>query len=284
VRCGYERREAGDKCVGLEDDSLDPTLPGTLEPEHQLAVAAALQPVLRYRWASQVAAEALEPLAVVRRDVDLRVELESPRASGAQGLLGNRVAAVLGFVLIQDAQKLRRCGLSAGVEEGLVCVLFVVLIHPARHAPTLEDPRQPALDAAHDVNNIVVVRRVLPDEARALAIRARDEDPLRDKRVRVRIEPCAVREALNLEKTAGLGLRESQVVGPRSLPARELVGEDPEDGRGQVGVEGDDPRKLTGQREDPLAIGHVRQDSVHQVNRLLIHAPAGAGRAEPHLA
>ena len=41
--------------MGLEDDSLDPTLPGTLEREHELAVAAALQPVLRYRWASQVA-------------------------------------------------------------------------------------------------------------------------------------------------------------------------------------------------------------------------------------
>jgi len=65
--------------------------------------------------------------------------LESPGASGAQRLLGSW-AAVLGFGLTQDTQKLRRCGLSAGVQEGLVSGFFVALIHPARRTPTLEGP------------------------------------------------------------------------------------------------------------------------------------------------
>jgi len=49
-----------------------------------------------------------------------------------------------------------------------------------------------------------------------------------------------------------------------ALPARELVGEDPEDRRGQFGVEGDHTRELTGQREDPLAVRHVWQGAAHQ--------------------
>ena len=115
------------------------------------------------------------------------------------------------------------------------------------------------------------------------------------------------RDTANLEKTAGLGLRESQVVGPRSLPARELVGKDPEDGRGQVGVEGDDPRKLTGHcqdmigslgrafaphtagarrppkqtfQQDPLAIRHVRQHAVDQVGGLIVHPATDVCRVE----
>jgi hypothetical protein len=64
----------------------------------------------------------------------------------------------------------------------------------------------------------------------------------------------------------------------------DLVGERPEHGRGQDGVEGDHARELTRQREDPLSVGHARQNSVRQVGSLLIHAPAGARRAEPHLA
>lgn len=82
--------------------------------------------------------------------------------------------------------------------------------------------------------------------------------------------------------TTGLGRREVDVGGSFLLPARELVGEDPEDCRGQVAVEGDHTRELTGQREDPLAVRHVWQDVVHHVGRLLIHAPARARRAEPH--
>jgi len=100
----------------------------------------------------------------------------------------------------------------------------------------------------------------------------------------VGVEARAVREALNLEHTSGLGRREADGVGSFPLPARELVGEDPEDRRGQAGVEGDHARELTGQREDPLAIRHVWQDAVHHVGRLLIHAPARARRAEPALA
>jgi len=81
------------------------------------------------------------------------------------------------------------------VQEGLVSVFFVALIHPASRTPTLEGPRQPVLDAAGETNDIVVLRQLLPDEARVLAIRACDEDPLRDERVRVRVEPRRQRSA-----------------------------------------------------------------------------------------
>ena len=89
---------------------------------------------------------------------------------------------------------------------------------------------------ADDALDVTVIGRLLPDEASALAIGARDEDPIGHDGVHMRVEPRAVREALNLEEAAGLGLREADVVGPFSLPARELVGEDPEDGCGQVGT------------------------------------------------
>jgi hypothetical protein len=110
------------------------------------------------------------------------------------------------------------------------------------------------------VCHVLIAGRVLPDEAHALSIGACDEDPVGDQRVCVGVEARAVREsaegpaepgcprtkALNLEHTSGLGRREADVVGPFSLPARELVGEDPEDRRGQVGVEGDHTCELTG--------------------------------------
>jgi hypothetical protein len=81
----------------------------------------------------------------------------------------------------------------------------------------------------------------------------------------------------------GLQVCDADVVGPLALPARELVGEDPEDRRGDLCVEGDHARELTGQREDPLAVRYLWQNAAHQVRCLLVHAPARAGRAEPHL-
>ena len=100
----------------------------------------------------------------------------------------------------------------------------------------------------------------------------------------MRVEARAVCEALDLQETAGLRVGDAKVVGPFALPARELVGEDPEDGRRELGVESDHTRELTRQREDPLAVRCVWQNAVHQVRRVLVHAPAGAGRAHPHLA
>lgn len=58
------------------------------------------------------------------------------------------------------------------MQEGLVSVFFVALIHPARRTPTLEGPREPVLDAADDTNDIVVLRRLLPDESRVRERRA----------------------------------------------------------------------------------------------------------------
>ena len=55
------------------------------------------------------------------------------------------------------------------------------------------------LDAAHDTRNVLIGGRVLPDETRALSIGAREEDPVGHERVCVRIETCAVCEALNLQ-------------------------------------------------------------------------------------
>ncbi len=93
----------------------------------------------------------------------------------------------------------------------------------------------------------------------------------------------AVREALDLQETAGLRVCDAAVVGELALPARELVGEDPDDRRGELCVEGDRARGLTGQRKDPLAVRYLWPNAVHQARRLLVHAPARAGRAEPHL-
>ena len=151
-------------------------------------------------------------------------------------------------------------------------------------APAVQDSGEPLLDAADDERHVVIAGRVLPDETRAQSIGACDEDPVGDQRVGVGVQTRAVRKALDLQETAGLRVCDAKVVGPLALPSRELVGEDPEDGRGQVGVEGDHTRELTGQREDPLAVRHVWQDAVHQVGSLLVHAPARAGWAEPDLA
>ena len=83
------------------------------------------------------------------------------------------------------------------------------------------------LDAAADPLDVIIIRRIQPDEARALAIGARDEHALGHERVRVRVEPGAVCEALNFEHTTGLGRREAAVVGPLSLPVCDLVGKEP---------------------------------------------------------
>jgi len=91
-------------------------------------------------------------------------------------------------------------------------------------------------------------------------------------------------DTANLEETAGLGLREADVVGPFSLPPRELVGEDPEDGRGQVDVEGDDPSKLTGHCQDMIgSLGRAFAPStaVDASPELLVEVGSATGVVDP---
>ena len=190
---------------------------------------------------------------------------------------------MLGFVLTHEPHELCRSDLGADRQDvGVFRVMGRVPMPP--RAPAGQDPGEPLLDAAHDVRHVLVGGRVLPEEARALSIGAWDEDPVGDHRVGVRVEARAVREALNLQETAGLRVCDAEVVGPLALPAREFVGEDPEDRCRELSVEGDHARELSGEREDPLAVRYLWQNAIHQVRRLLVHAPARAGRAEPHLA
>ena len=157
---------------------------------------------------------------------------------------------MLGFLLAHEPHELCWSGLGADWQDvGVFRVMGRVQMPP--RAPAGKDPGEPLLDAAHDVRHFLVRGRVLPDEARALAIGACDEDPLdagrgRSSRVGVRVEARAVREALDLQETAGLRVRDAEVVGPLALPARELVGEDPEDRRGELCVEADHAREFTG--------------------------------------
>ena len=101
VGCWQEGGESRDEVKWLEDNRLDPSFPGALERQHVLAVASALEPVFGNGRAAQVAAEALESLAVVRRDRDLGMELKAPGALCAERLLQSG-APVLGFLLAQD--------------------------------------------------------------------------------------------------------------------------------------------------------------------------------------
>jgi len=50
----------------------------------------------------------------------------------------------------------------------------------------------------------------------------------------------------DVAEAAGLRIREAKVVGPLALRVCELGAKDPEDGRGQVGIEGGHTRELTG--------------------------------------
>lgn len=77
------------------------------------------------------------------------------------------------------------------------------------------------LDAADDALDVIVVRRILPNETHGLSLGARDEDPLRNQRVRVRVEPRAIGEALDLEHAARLRGHDADLVGAVSLPARD---------------------------------------------------------------
>lgn len=190
---------------------------------------------------------------------------------------------MLGFVLTHEPHKLCRWDLGADWQDVGVFRVMGRVPMPTR-APAGKDPGEPLLDAAHDVRHILVGGRGLPDEARALSIGACDENPVGDHRVGVRVEASAVREALDLQETAGLRVCDAEAVGPLALPAREFVGEDPEDRCRELSVEGDHARELSGEREDPLAVRYLWQNAIHQVRRLLVHAPARAGRAEPHLA
>jgi len=87
-----------------------------LERQHILAVGSALEPVLGNRWTAEVPAEALESLAVVRRDRDLRMEFEAPKAPRAQRLLRSGTP-LLGFVLAQEPHELCRWDLGAGWQD-----------------------------------------------------------------------------------------------------------------------------------------------------------------------
>jgi protein-tyrosine-phosphatase len=105
VGCRHERGETGDEVEGLEHGRPDTSLPAALERPHALAVGAALEPVLWNRRAAQVPAETLESPAVVRRDRDLRMEFEAPKAPRPQRLLRSG-APLLGFLLAHEPDEL----------------------------------------------------------------------------------------------------------------------------------------------------------------------------------
>ncbi len=96
--------------------------------------------------------------------------------------------------------------------------------------------------------------------------------------------PGSVREALDLEHATGLRLADAGVPCLRALPAGELGGEGPEHVACQGRVEGDHPRDVARQSQDELSVRSFRQNAVHQVRRLLIHAPARARRTDAALA
>ena len=62
---------------GLEDEGANPTLPGSLQAELDAAIFPFDQAVFGDRGPGEVAAEALESGAIVCRNMDLGVQLES---------------------------------------------------------------------------------------------------------------------------------------------------------------------------------------------------------------
>jgi len=99
-----------------------------------------------------------------------------------------------------------------------------------------------------------------PSGTTAWACGYRRAEPASPQKAR-RSRGCPRTKALDLQETAGLRVCDAKVVGPLALPARELVGEGPEDRRGQVGIEGDHTGELTRESEDPLAVTCVWQNA-----------------------
>ncbi len=165
--------------------------------------APAPRAVLGNRWPTEVAAEALESLAVVRRELrgqpgfarpsakrDLGMELEAPGASHAKRPVRSR-SALVALVVAEEPHELGRWNLGARRQD-----VVVVRVQADARAPAAKETRDRLLDSADDVCHVLIARRVLPDETHALFIEARDEDAVGDQRVRVGVETCAVREAL----------------------------------------------------------------------------------------
>jgi len=74
---GEQGGEASDQLEGFEDKGANPALPGALQAELDAAILALDQTVLGDRGPGEVATKALERGAVVCRDMDIGVQLES---------------------------------------------------------------------------------------------------------------------------------------------------------------------------------------------------------------
>ena len=87
-------------------------------------------------------------------------------------------------------------------------------------------------------------------------------------------------ETLNEVDGTALRLRDPIALRPRPVAREDALDEDPPDRSEHVGLEGDEPAKLVGQRQDVLSHGrNIGEDSIDHECACIGHAPAGAGRA-----
>ncbi len=155
---------------------------------------------------------------------------------------------------------------------GWVCLgAEPLLLEPARDAP--------GHPAGH-ARDLGVVRRPQRVEAHA-PFGAAGVDAIEDERVEVEVQIQRVAEALHEGDGAALAAREPPLLS-RSAPERgeDRAHEDGEDQARKARVVGEAVAERKGQREHPLAHGHLGQHAVDEMGGRVGHAPAATGGAE----
>ncbi len=147
--------------------------------------------------------------------------------------------------------------------------------------PAAQQAQRPRVDPADDVGDLGVARTLDGAEGGRAPFGAEAEDAVECRGVEVRVEPEVGAEALRDGEPAALRSQDPSVSRGVAVALRQDAGKETQHGRAEVGVVGDGEAELEGERENPLADGHVGQDVVHKVGGGLGHVPAGARGAEP---
>jgi hypothetical protein len=223
--------------------------------------------VQRKRRPDGVAAELLQPLAVVLVDPDAGMEREAVEVGRSPGVL-ERVGEAEPPVHLAGLQR------GEGVLLGAGAVVALLQQAGAGHL---------ADDGGEDPLDILVGRRLQGDEA-GRALLGEIEHPVRHDGVEVDVQVDGAPEPLDRGDAGGPRIVRSESPRLPPLPGEDGAGEEVEEAGSYPGIAGSLEPEPARERQDPLAHGHPREDVADEVVGGVLHAPGVAARAAARLA
>ena len=290
TRPGNQRRKPLHELQRAQDQMRRAVAPRCLQLQLDLPGGIDLHPFVGKRRAGDVAAQLLQPLAVMGFDPHRGVQAESVDV-GAQRLAGRVLArhrASQGQHLLPGArpegdsvgdgrglQRPQRARLLAvGIRLGQVGLAHVF----DQHAPAREHLHQPGDDGLQQRVQFVVGGRIRLNEGRR-TIGVAAVHPVQYQTVQVDVEVGGRAKALDQRDGAAVTFVSLEPRLPQQM-SRDHALHHLQHRRDQFRLRGQQHAQRDRQRQHPLPHRHVRDDVVDQVRSGLRHAPGAARGAE----